>query len=268
MNFFKGFIDGITNAFKAFGVIFDKGIWPFIFAPILVWLAMWLGSIWLFASLAEQFSNYLKELINAESIPNEGSWLSFIKPFLTGYFHFFISIIFKVLFWFVSGTFTKYITLILLSPILSYISEITEEKLYPQNQYPFSWSLFIKNIFRGIAISIRSMCFEFGIMIVTFAVSLIFPPLVIITTPFLAFVSWYFIGFTMLDYNFERHNMSLKDSVEFARKNMGIACGIGFIYALIMWLPLFAGIMFAPIVAVVGSTTAFLQLKNSTSQAK
>jgi CysZ protein len=97
---------------------------------------------------------------------------------------------------------------------------------------------------------------------------LIFPPLVIITTPLLAFISWYFIGFTMLDYNFERHNMSMKDSVIFARKHMGLACGIGFIYAIIMWLPLFAGIMFAPIVAVVGSTTAFLNLKYASTENK
>lgn len=64
-----------------------------------------------------------------------------------------------------------------------------------------------------------------------------------------------------MDYNFERHKMNISDSVQFARKNKGLICGIGIIYSAFMLLPLFLGLMFGPVLAVVGATLSFLELK-------
>ena len=117
------------------------------------------------------------------------------------------------------------------------------------------------DIFRGIGISIRNMLFEYFFIAICFIVTILFPPLAFITTPFLLFVSWYYVGFTMLDYNFERHKMGISQSAKFTRKNMGLACGIGATYAFFMLLPAFIGLIFGPVIAVVGATTCFLEIK-------
>lgn len=265
MRFFNDLIKGFVNCFKAFQFIFDKGLWPYIFFPIIAWLLMWAGSIWIFAKIATYIASYINSLLNAENIPDSGSVLSFLKPFLTGYFSVIIAWILKLLFWFMSGTFSKYITLIILSPIFSKLSEETEQKIN-QTNYPFNFSQFIKDIGRGILISIRNMLIEYFYLAICFIITLIFPPLAIVTTPLLILISWYYTGFTMLDYNFERHKMSISQSSVFIKKNAGLACGIGLVYSLFMLLPLFLGIMFGPILAVVGATISFLEIKKSNNK--
>ena len=159
-----------------------------------------------------------------------------------------------------SNTFTKYVTLIFLSPLFSLLSESVEQKINGNN-YPFNFNQLLKDIGRGILMSLRNMFLEYLIIVVCLILTLCFAPLIIITAPLLMIVSWYFLGFTMMDYNFERHKMSISQSVQFARKNKGLICGIGLVYSLFMILPLFLGIMFAPLLAVVGATLSFLEIK-------
>ena len=260
MNFFEGFFKAITNSFKGFGLIFEKGLWIYLFYPLVLWLIMWGVSIWLFADLASMIAEELKNKLSLNEIPDSGSWLSFAKPFLTGYFSFIIAWVIKIVFWFVSSTFSKYLILILLSPLFSLLSESLDEKLTGK-KYPFNGLQLVKDIFRGIGISIRNMMMEYFFIAICFIITIFFPPLIIVTAPFLMFVSWYFIGFTMLDYNFERHKMSISQSVQFIRNNKGLACGIGVVYSFFMILPVFIGMMFGPVLAVVAATICFLEIK-------
>jgi CysZ protein len=262
MNFFKGFFNAIANSLKGFELLFKKGLWPYLFYPILVWILMWLGSIWLFSNIATQLAEYFNQLLNFKAIPNSGSWLSFAKPFLNGYFTVILSWILKILFWFISNTFSKYMVLIFLSPLFALLSESVEEKINGKN-YPFNFAQFIYDVGRGIFISIRNMFLEYFFIALSFVITLIFPPLIIVTGPLLLIVSWYFIGFTMLDYNFERHKMTITDCVKFTRKNIGLACGVGMVFSVFMMLPFFIGLMFGPYLAVVGATISFLQIQKS-----
>ncbi|MCD6017784.1 MAG: hypothetical protein K0S53_905 [Bacteroidetes bacterium] len=261
MSFFTGFFKAISNCFKGFSLLFEKGLWPCIFYPLILWFLMWIGSIWLFSNIAVQISEYVNRQLNFNEIPDTGALLSFAKPFLTGYFSFILVWILKILFWFISGTFVKYITLILLSPLFALLSESVEEKLCGTH-YPFQTAQFMKDIGRGIVMSIRNMILEYFFIAVCFLLTLVFPPLVIVTGPFLIVVSWYFLGFTMFDYNFERHKMGVSQSIHMARKHKGVICGIGLVYSCFMLLPLFVGLMFGPVLAVVGATLSFLELKN------
>lgn len=260
MTFFTGFFKALSNSFKGFSLLFEKGLWPYLFYPLILWVFMWLGSILLFASIATQIADYVSAELNFNQIPDAGGWLSFAKPFLTGYFSFIIAWILKIIFWFVSSTFTKYLVLIFLSPLFSLLSESVEEKVNG-NKFPFLWTQLLKDIGRGIVMSLRNMFFEYFFIVICFIITLFFPPLVFITVPFLVIVSWYFIGFTMFDYNFERHKMTVSHSITYARENKGYMCGIGMIYSLFMILPLFIGLMFGPILAVTGATLSFLELK-------
>jgi CysZ protein len=260
MLFFTGFFRGISNCFKGFSLIFEKGLWPWLFYPVILWFLMWAGSIWLFSNLAKYVADYINEFLDFKNIPDSASFFSFTKPFLTGYFSIILAFVLKVLFWFISGTFTKYIVLIFLSPLFSLLSESVDTKT-TGSVYPFHLGQLFKDIGRGILISLRNMLFEYLIIAICFIVTLCCAPLIFITAPFLLFISWYFIGFTMLDYNFERHQMNISQSVAFTRKNKGLACGIGLVYSLFMILPLFLGIMFGPLLAVAGATLSFIEIK-------
>ena len=260
MNFFTGFFKGITNCFKGFSLIFEKGLWPYLFYPVVLWFLMWIGSVWLFSKIAIQLSDYISQQLNFNAIPDSGSLFSFAKPILTGYFSFILVWVLKIIFWFVSSTFTKYLVLIFLAPLFALLSESVDEKI-TGNKYPFRSSQLFKDIGRGILISLRNMMIEYLIIATCFILTICFAPIIFITGPFLLIISWYFIGFTMLDYNFERHKINISQSVAFTRENKGLACGIGLVYTFFMMLPLFLGIMFAPLLAVVGDTISFIELK-------
>src|ERR1700740_2965077 len=114
MNFFTGFGKGFVYFFKAFGFVFGKGLWYYIFFPLILWIIMLVVSIY----FTDQFGDYIQDLIDAQikTIPSEGHWLSWLKSFESGWLGFIVAWIIKIFLWFVSGTFMKYFTLILLSP--------------------------------------------------------------------------------------------------------------------------------------------------------
>lgn len=266
MNFFQGFIKGFSNSFKSFDVLFNKGLWPFLLYPLVIWVLTWLLTLAGITVLADWFVNWSSQALEFDKIPDSGHWLSFAKPFLTGYFSVFIFWIVKILFWFISGTFSKYILLIVLSPLFALLSEIADEKLTGQ-KFPFSFPQLMKDIVRGTMISLRNMMIEFGFIIGCFLVTLFFPPLVIVTTPFLLIVSWYFTGFSLMDYNTERYRYNVRDSVRFIRANKGLVIGIGCVYWLFMSIPTFAGdiigLTFGPAIASLGATVSFLELRKN-----
>ena len=67
-------------------------------------------------------------------------------------------------------------------------------------------------------------------------------------------------GYRLLNHG-QTFKMTISESVKFTRKNIGLACGIGLVYTVFMWLPFFIGLMFGPALAVVGATISFLELK-------
>lgn len=262
MNFFSGFFKGIGNCFSAFSVIFEKGLWPFLIYPLIIWIFIFILTIAGASSFADLLSAKLNNYFSLDNIPEKGHWLSFAKPFLTGYLSFVFLWIFKLIFWLTGGTLIKYILLIALSPMLSMVSEKAEEKLTGKT-YTFNFIKLLKDTGRGIVISLRNMLMEYLFIATAFILVLVFPPTAIVTTPLLIFLSWYYTGFTMLDYNSERHQYKLKDSFRFVRRNKGHACGIGCVYWFFMTLPTFAGdvagLMFGPVLAAVGATITFLK---------
>jgi CysZ protein len=264
MKFFSDFIKGVSNCFKAFGVLFERGLWPYMFIPLAIWLLVWILSIYGLIVLADGLSKTFAEYINAENIPVTGHWLSWFRPYIVGKLGFLIGIVLKIVFWFFTGTFVKYLVLIVLSPVFSLLSEHTEEKI-TGNKFPFSFLQLLKDIFRGILISLRNMILEYFFIFMCFLLTVFFPPMIFITAPFLLLLGWYYVGFTLLDYNCERHKLKASESSQLIRSQMGYAIAIGMVYSFFLALPFFMGsvigMMFGPAVAVVGGTLSFLEMR-------
>jgi CysZ protein len=176
----------------------------------------------------------------------------------------------RLIVWFIGSTFIKYIILILLSPLFSILSESTEEKLTGK-KFSFSFVQLIKDIFRGVVITLRNLFMQLLISSGLWLVTIFFPPLLFVTVPLSVIIGWYFIGFSIMDYNCERHKYSTAQSVTFINKHKGYMIGIGCVYSVFLALPLpfhlgdIIGIMFGPAVAVIGATMSFLKI-NEQSQ--
>lgn len=268
MKLFKEFGLGFSQCFKAFSILFEKGLWHYIFYPVLLWLALFLASIYGLMSLAEYLTAILEPYLSLDGVGEGIHWLSFIKPKLSGAFGFIISWILKIIFWFIGGIFTKYILLILLSPLFSLLSESVEEKLEGK-KFPFNIVQLLKDIGRGTIISLRNLFMELFLSFFLWIIAIFFPPLFFITFPLGLIIGWYFIGFALLDYSCERHKYSVSSSIQFIKSHRGYAIGIGCVYAIFMALPTFAGdfigLMFGPTIAVIGATTSFLKIKKEES---
>ncbi len=268
MKLFADFGKGFGNCFKAFSVIFEKGLWMYLFYPLIIWVLTWIASIYGLMALSDYLLDWLKSSLSIESITSGNSWLSFLTPKVTGTFGFIFSWILKLVFWFVGSVFSKYFILIILSPVFSLLSEKSEEKINGSN-FPFSITQIIKDIVRGTLISLRNLSLELLISFALWLMAIFFPPLFFVTFPLGLIIGWYFVGFSMLDYSCERHKLSVSKGVKFIKENKGYAIGIGCVYSLFMGLPTImgdiVGMMFGPAIAVVGATISFLEIKNKSA---
>jgi len=177
---------------------------------------------------------------------------------------FITNLLLRLAFWFIGGTLVKYLTLILLSPMLSRLSEVLESKISGK-KFDFSFRQFLKDVARGTSVTLRNMVFEYLFIITGFIICFVFPPAVFIVTPILFFISCYYYGFTMMDYSCERHKMTIREGTAFIHKNKALICGIGCCLLLILKIPTLIGdligLTIGPAAACIAATLAFHQIK-------
>lgn len=153
----------------------------------------------------------------------------------------------------------KYFFLIAGSPVFSYLSEKTEAILEGKD-YPFSFSLLIRDILRGIRIAIRNSLWQ-----TVYTISILFLcfiPVLGWATPVLAlFVECYYYGFSMLDYSCERHRLSASESIDFIGRHKGLAIGNGMVFYLMHILPIIGWVL-APAYAIVAATISIYHQKD------
>ncbi|RLD26708.1 MAG: hypothetical protein DRI54_02370 [Bacteroidetes bacterium] len=254
----KEFILGISAYSSALSFIAKNKLSYFYLAPLLIAILFWITG---FVGIS-YFSEWLNALFNDwfGVTVNETSF-DFIrdyKDFISGTGKILITIILKILMLYLVFRLNKYITLILISPVLAYLSEKVEYIL-TGIEYPFNFWPFIKDVWRGILIAIRNMMIEFVIIIALWVLTFFIPILLPFTTVILIGVSAYFYGFSMIDYTNERKKINLSDSVKYIRKHKGYAIGNGLVYHVVTLIP-FVGIVVAPITAAVAATLGVLKI--------
>lgn len=153
----------------------------------------------------------------------------------------------------------KYIWLIVGSPVYSYLSEKTDS-IIGNKEFEFDSKQLIKDIFRGIKISVRNSFWQSVYMISIILLSLI--PIVGWLTPLLALlVECYYYGFSMLDYSFERKKLTSADSIYFIGNHKGLAIGNGAVFYMMHILPVIGWVL-APAYAVVAATLSLHEVKD------
>lgn len=222
MKFIKNFLFGIRAYFKAVKFIIEHKIYWYLFIPAILMLIIYqIG-----ASIK---SHYIAP--KAENM-NEIVW-------------YFIYVMIEIFIAILLMKFAKYLVVILLSPLISHLSMKTE-KVLTGNSYPFSWVQLIHDVKRAMRIVVRNMMWEYFFIVVIFIVSILgwedpkSSPIF-----YLSFlIGFFYYGFAFLDYINERRRLNMNESIQFVRKNRGLAISIGCVYSLLILVPVDLGALF------------------------
>ena len=152
----------------------------------------------------------------------------------------------------------KYLVFILFVPFLGPISEKVEEHLtgVKSGYSMFNITRLIKDIFRGLRITIRILTKEIKWLILLFIVSFI--PLISPFVPIFAFlISAFYAGYGNIDWALERtHNV--RERITFVRDNKGMTLGNGIPFTLLLWIPVI-GWFLAPALSVAAATISVVE---------
>lgn len=234
---FSDFFSGIKSYGRAFQIIGKLNLWGFTLIPMLITFVL-MGIIGFSAyGLADNLGNWLISWWRWEwgstFITGVGSWLGGILIFILGVLS------------------LKYIVLIVVAPFMSILSEKIEAKVtgYKSNA-TFSLNKAIKDMLRGLRLALRNISRELFFTLILILVGFI--PLVGVVSSILIFlVQSYYAGFGNTDYTLERH-YTFRESIEYARKNMGLMIGNGVVFMLLLMTGI--GFLFAPTLSTVAAT--------------
>lgn len=254
MAFTKDLGRGFSGFFRAFRFALDNRMaWMFL-VPVLLWMALAFGLFALLQGPVERLSDWVALRLEIPVTTGAEDWWSGVKAFLNGAREVMVAVLLKLAVAYLLFVANKYIVLILLSPLLAYASERTEEVLTGR-RYPFSLMQLLKDALRGALVALRNAILELSFVVGIWFLTLFVPLLAPISFILLFIVSAYFYGFSMFDYVFERRRMRIGESVKAMNDRVGAVMANGALFSLVMKLPLL-GVMFAPVMASIGAVLA------------
>jgi CysZ protein len=219
-NLIKGLKLGFKSYYDAILFIKKHNMWYYFLFPVLLFLGIYyLGFV---------FQNLKSDTIVNDSDPIYiKTWYYFLRSLY--------ALLAVVMF-----SFMRYILIIILSPVLSVVSERVE-RILTGNKYKFNLKQLIKDIKRTMNLAIRNIVWEMGIVygfviicyIIAWILGISDGVYYFITGAFSMIVAFYYYGFGFIDYLNERQRLSINESVDFVRKNRGFAIALGSVFTLV-----------------------------------
>lgn len=234
----------VFNSFSdSFKVIKDAGLRKFYFLPGIISMFLFGGFIYLGEYLSLNLASALESFFKLQEY---GSILYiFIKILVWICTVFFYYLVYKSL------------LLVIISPILGYVSERVETHLTGK-KFDFTFKDNLRFLIRGIDIGLKSFFKQMVGTCVVMLLGFIFP--INLSIPLLIFIiQGYFTGFSFMDYTLERYNLSPKESLNFLKKQRVYAALCGGIFTLLFFIPV-VGIFIAPLITCVATTMITLEL--------
>jgi CysZ protein len=249
----KEIIIAIESYINAHRFIRQHNLWRWIIIPGILYMLLFIIGMYFFITSSNDAVNYLSNIVGIDRWLQEqrNPFLNFL--FVMG------NIMVRLLFVFFYFSLFKYIFLIAGSPLFAYLSEKTESILEGRD-FPFSFPQLMKDILRGIRLSLRNMLWQTVYTISILILSFI--PVVGWISPMLSlFSECYYYGFSMVDYSCERRKLTPAESIRFITEHKGLAIGNGLLFYLMHAVPIIGWIL-APTYAVVAATLSVRQLEN------
>lgn len=254
MAFTRDFGRGFSGFFRALRFALDNRMgWMFL-VPALLWVLLAFGLYAVLQGPVDRLSDWIAQHLQLPVEAGEEDAWSRVKAFLNGARELGVAILLKLAVAYVLFLANKYIVLILLSPLLAYASERTEEILTGR-RFPFGLAQLARDAVRGALVATRNAVLELALVVGIWFLTLLVPLLAPVSFILLFAVSAYFYGFSMFDYVFERRRMRIGESVKAVNDRSGAVLANGALFSLLMKLPL-AGVMLAPVMASIGAVLA------------
>ncbi|SEK74081.1 CysZ protein [Aquimarina amphilecti] len=236
----KNIISGIKAYFGGFALISKLGLWKYFAIPILISVLTGI----LFMTLAWFLSDPLGSVIAKAWV---WDWGSETFAVISKYFSILLILALGLVLY-------KHIVMALSAPFMSPVSEKVEAHLLGDKHanHEHRNTSFRQQLMRGIRINVRNLFRELLFIIPLLILSII-PVIGILATILIFAVQAYYVGFGNIDYTMERH-FKYKDSIEFVRKNRGMAIGNGIVFMLMLFIPIIGFIITLPISVVAASS--------------
>ncbi len=245
----KNIILGIKAYFGAFGLISKLKLWKYFAIPMAISFVTAIIIFGLAYGLSDNIGNFISKI-----------WIwdwgketfSTISNFIGGLI---ILVIGLILF--------KHIIMALSAPFMSPVSEKIEAHFTGNISHSHRNTSFAQQLWRGIKINGRNLILE---LLLTIPILLLkFIPVVnIFSTVLLFMVQAYYAGFGNMDYTLERH-FKYQKSIQFVRKNRGLAIGNGIVFILFLLVPVIGVILVLPlsVTAASSQTVKILESQNT-----
>ncbi len=241
--FIREIISGFLTYFAAHGVMKRHRIWPYMVVPGILSLTYIICLVIIGTIYFPDITGYLYH-----------QWTpGFLKTRI-------ILMIYTFFLWVIlilSGYITyQPIVLIFFSPILSYISEVTESCIYGSPGPTFSLKTLFQDLWRSIVINLQNLVRMVVLIILAWLFVLL--PLIgaVISACLIFLIQAYYNGFALMDYTLERKRFSVKESVRFARSNRPRVIGVGIGFMAMMLIPVlgwFAAPTYGAVAATLGA---------------
>lgn len=250
----KEIVIAIQSYFEAHQFIVRHRFWKWILIPGLLYAMLFTVSMYFFGKTSTAAIDYLTQTTGLDM------WLQRIQNSWLGFLFTFAGIILwliQMMFYF---SLFKYVFLIIGSPVFAWLSEKTESMMEGR-ELTFSIHRLMKDATRGIRLALRNTLWQSVYMISLVLLS--FFPVVGWITPLIAImVEFYYYGFSMLDYSFERQKLSPAESIRFVSNHKGLAIGNGVVFYL-MHIIIIVGWVLAPAYAVIAATLSLYKAKTA-----
>lgn len=259
MAFTSDISKGFRSHARAIEFISRHGLWYYFIFPLVLAVLLWTAGFFSIINLTNSLVEQGKHQLGIDHLQGDAlGWLaaSIVKV---------VEILLDIVLVLVFSSYLKYMVLIFCSPVLALLSERIEE-IITGKKFPFKMGVFVHDAFRGMAVSFRNLALETVIIIACMFVAWI-PVVNWLTIPFLFLTEWYFMGFSMMDYTYERQRLSISEGSKFTRRHKGLAISNGFVFSMILLVP-YAGICIAPVLSVVAATLAVIETKHEEDRAK
>jgi CysZ protein len=224
--------------------------------PLVIALGLQLFSLYYIHAGVESGLNLLMQWLGLEKPVAQGSGWELIKSWLLQGTQFLLALAVKIYLFFTMARINRYLTLMLVSPVLAFLSERCDT-LLTGRQFDFSLPRLLREMLRGVLITLRNAVAELFLLLVCVVLSFVFPPLGLVLAPLMFFISAYYMGFSMMDYICERHGLGLRDSVQYVRRRWYIAVGNGTVFSLLFLIPV-VGAVLAPVLGTVAACLSCL----------
>jgi CysZ protein len=240
------FLLGIKSYSKSANFFFHPNIFKYVVRTAIVSLALalLLGVILLYTGI--------KGIMDLTEIPENTPKLEVISRVISALLPFIIELV-------IVFTLYKNVVLTFCAPFLSSISSETEKLLRgEENAIESSWAQLLKEIWRGIRMALWA---TFQELIITLPLLLLnFIPVIgnIAAFVLIFLVQSYFSGANNLDFTLERRQHNVQESLTIIKKNKSLVTGSGFVFMLIMYIPLI-GFIIAPALSVISATILYVE---------